>query len=152
MIGTTKELIKWLLEQDQAKTFKIEEHREKRSLTANAYCWTLIGKIAEVVGNTKEEVYREYIRNKGIYQVVTLNSKAVKTFERLWTEKGLGWICETAETKIEGLIDVTAYYGSSSYNTKQMANFIDYIVQEAKELDIETLPPAEIQKLKDLWK
>lgn len=152
MIGTTKEIIKWLLEQDQAKTFKIEEHREKRSLNANAYCWTLIGKIAEVVGNTKEEVYREYIRNKGIYQVVTLNSKAVKTFEKLWTEKGLGWICETSETKIEGLIDVTAYYGTSSYNTKQMANFIDYVVQEAKELDIETLTPAEIQRLKDLWK
>lgn len=152
MIGTTKELIKWLLEQDETKTFKIEEHREKRSLNANAYCWTLIGKIAEVVGNTKEEVYREYIRNKGIYQVVTLNSKAVKTFEKLWTEKGLGWICEMSETKIEGLTDVTAYYGSSSYNTKQMANFIDYVVQEAKELDIETLTPAEIQRLKDLWK
>lgn len=152
MIGTTKELIKWLLEQDQAKTFKIEEYIEKRSLTANAYCWTLIGKIAEVVGNTKEEVYREYIRNKGIYQVVTLNSKAVKTFEKLWTEKGLGWICETAATKIEGLVDVTAYYGSSSYNKKQMANFIDYIVQEAKELGVETLPPAKIQELKDLWK
>lgn len=152
MIGTTKEVINWLLEQDKEQLFEIKEHKAKRSLTANAYAWTLIGKISEVVGNTKEEVYREYIKNKGIYQVITMNSKAVATFKKIWTEQGLGWLCETSETKIEGLTDVVAYYGTSSYNTRQMANFIDYIVNEAKELDIETLPPAEIQRLKDLWK
>lgn len=151
MIGNSQQIIQWLFNQDREQVFEIKEHKEKRSLNANAYCWVLIGKIAEVVGNTKEDVYREYIKNKGIYQVITMNSKAVKTFEKIWSEKGLGWLCETSETKIEGLTDVVAYYGTSSYNKKQMAHFIDYIVQEAKELDIETLPPSEIQRLKDLW-
>ena len=32
-----------------------------------------------------------------------------------------------------------------------MANFIDYIVQEAKELDIETLTPNELKSLKESW-
>lgn len=151
MIGKAKDIINWLLEQDKEQLFEIKEHRVKRSLNANAYAWTLIGKIAEEVGNTKEEVYREYIKNKGIFQVITMNNKAVSTFKKIWEERGLGWLCETSETKIEGLTDVIAYYGTSSYNTKQMAHFIDYVVQEAKELEIETLTPVEIQRLKDLW-
>lgn len=151
MIGKPIELIQWLYNQDKEQLFEIQEHKEKRSLNANSYCWVLIGKIAEVVGNTKEEVYREYIKNKGIYRIVTLNDKAVPTFIKLWTERGLGWICETSETNITGLTDVVAYYGSSSYNTKQMSHFIDYIVQEAKDLGIETLPPDEIKSLKESW-
>lgn len=139
------------LQKEELLDIEIDRPKKKRSLNANAYSWTLIGKIAEVVGNTKEEVYREYIKNKGIYRVVTIDKKAAPTFIKIWTEKGLGWLCETSETKIEGLIDVIAYYGTSSYNTKQMANFIDYIVQEAKELNIETLTPNEIEQLKSSW-
>lgn len=151
MIGKPIELIQWLYNQDKEQLYKIEEHKVKRSLNANAYCWTLIGKIAEAVGNTKEEVYREYIKNKGIYQVVTVNKKAVNTFIKLWQDKGLGWICEMSENNIEGLVDVVAYYGTSSYNTKQMANFIDYVVQEAKALGIQTATPEEIKRMKNLW-
>ncbi len=151
MIGNPIECIQYLYNQDKEKLYEVKEHKVKRSLNANSYCWVLIGKIAEVIGNTKEEVYREYIKNKGIYQVITLNSKAVPTFIKLWTEKGLGWLCETSETNIQGLTDVVAYYGTSSYNTKQMANFIDYVVEEAKSLDIETLPPSELKSLKESW-
>lgn len=151
MIGKPIELIQWLYNQDKDKLYEIKEHKQKRSLNANAYCWTLIGKLAAVLGNTKEEVYRQYIKEKGIYQVITLNNKAVPTFIKLWSDKGLGWICETSETNIQGLTDVIAYYGTSSYNTKQMANFIDYIVQEAKEQGIETLSPNELNSLKERW-
>ena len=151
MIGKRQEIIRWLYAQNENDLFEIKPYKQKRSLTANSYAWTLIGKIAEVIDSTKEEVYREYIRNKGIYRVITMNSSAVSMFKKIWSDKGLGWICETSETKTEGLTDVIAYYGTSSYNTKQMASFIDYIVSEAKELDVETLPPDEIQRLKDLW-
>ena len=151
MKGNRKQIIEWLLNQSDDVIYDITEHKEKRSLNANAYCWTLINKIAGVVGNTKEEVYREYIQNKGIYRVITMNREAVPTFIKIWSERGLGWLCETSETKIEGLVDVVAYYGTSSYNTKQMASFIDYVVQEAKQLGIETLTPDKIEELKSLW-
>jgi hypothetical protein len=151
MQGNRKQIIEWLLNQSDDVIYDITEHKEKRSLNANSYCWTLIGKIAAAVGNTKEEIYRDYIKNKGIYRIVTMNKEAVPTFIKIWSEKGLGWICETSETKITGLIDVVAYYGTSSYNTKQMANFIDYVVQEAKQLNIETLTPDKIAELKSLW-
>lgn len=151
MIGTSQEIVQWLFTQDKDKKFEIKEHKPKRSLNANAYAWTLLGKIADVIGNTKEEVYKEYIKNKGIYRIITIDEKAAPTFIKVWEDRGLGWLCERSETKIAGLVDVIAYYGTSSYNTKQMAGFIDYIVQEAKELDIETLTPDEIERLKTSW-
>ena len=151
MIGNKNEIIKWLLEQDDETEFEIDEHKEKRSLNANSYCWVLLGKIANEIGSTKEEVYREYIKDKGIYRIITMDSKAVDTFIKVWTEQGLGWICETSKNNIESFTDVIAYYGTSSYNTKQMANFIDYVVAEAKALKIETLPPTQIHRLKESW-
>ena len=151
MIGKPEELVRWLFNQDKDKVFEIKEHKVKRSLNANAYCWVLMNKIADVIKSTKEEVYKEYIKNKGIFRVITMNKEASDTFIRVWQDKGLGWICDTSESKYEGMIDVVAYYGTSSYNTKQMANFIDYVVEEAKNLGIETLTPDEIERLKSLW-
>lgn len=151
MIGNRQEVIQWLLSQNDETLFSINEYSEKRGLRANAYCWTLISQIATKLGNTKIEVYREYIKDKGIYRVITMNKDAVNTFTRVWNDKGLGWLCDTSETNIEGLVDVTAYYGTSSYNKKQMASFIDYVVEEAKGLGIETKTPDEIQWLKDNW-
>lgn len=158
MIGNYKQIIQWLIEKEEFSNeeeytiYNIKEHKEKRSLNANSYCWVLLGKIADALGTTKEEVYREYIKDKGIYRIITMNSEAVPTFKKVWEEKGLGWICETSETNIAGLTDVVAYYGTSSYNTKQMANFIDYVVEEAKVLNIETLTPTQLFELKNSWK
>jgi hypothetical protein len=151
MTGNRNEIIQWLLEQDSETIFDIKEHRKKRSLNANAYCWTLLSKIATELGITKEDVYREYIKDKGVCRVITMNSEAVNTFITAWGKQGLGWLCETSKTNIAGLTDVIAYYGTSSYNTKQMASFIDYVVAEAKVLNIETLPPTQIFWLKENW-
>ena len=151
MTGTPLEIIQWLYSADKDKKYEIKEHKEKRSLNANAYCWVLMGEIADVIGRTKEDVYRDYIKNKGIYRIITMNSKSVPTFMKVWQERGLGWVCDTSETNIEGLIDVIAYYGTSSYNTKQMANFIDYVVQEARTLGIKTKEDLEIERLIEEW-
>lgn len=152
MQGKPLEIITWLYNQDKDQEFEIKEIKRKRSLNCNAYAWVLIGQIADLIGRTKEDVYRDYIKNKGIYRIITIGTKAVPTFEKLWSERGLGWICETMETKIEGLTDVIAYYGTSSYNTKQMANFVDYIVQEAKQLGIPTKEDIEIERMVKEWK
>ena len=151
MIGTAEECVRYLFNQDKEKVFEIKEHKQKRSLNANAYCWVLISKIADVIGATKEEVYKDYITHKGIFRIVTIDEKAAETFIKIWQEKGLGWVCERSENHTEGFTDIVAYYGTSSYNTKQMANFIDFVVQEAQAINIETLPPDEIEKLKALW-
>ena len=65
MIGTPQEVIQWLFDQDKNKKFEIKPYHKKRSLNANAYAWMLIGKIADVVRNSKEEVYIEMLKKYG---------------------------------------------------------------------------------------
>ena len=43
------------------------------------------------------------------------------------------------------------YYGSSFYSVEEMAHLIDLVVQDCKELGIETIPPEELERLKNMW-
>lgn len=138
------------LYEEELIDIEISKHKEKRSLNANSYCWVLMQKIADVIGSTKEEVYRKYIKEKGIFRTITIDNQAADTFIHLWNKNGIGWLCEVLN-KGNTTTDLIAYYGSSSYNTKQMSSFVDYIVSEAKGLGISTETPEEIERIKSLW-
>ena len=43
------------------------------------------------------------------------------------------------------------YKGSSQFNQEEMSILIDGIVEEAKQLGIETMTPSEIANLKSMW-
>ena len=98
----------------------------------------------------KEDVYKDFVKNRGIFRQLTIDDNAVNTFKVAWEKLGLGYICQI-EGSSRGFTDIIAYYGTSSYNSKQMAYFIDYVVQEAQNLGIETKTEQEIQELKERW-
>ncbi|MCI8589705.1 MAG: hypothetical protein HFE77_03225 [Clostridiales bacterium] len=130
----------------------IKEHRQKRSLNANAYAWELMGRLAENQGIEKEEVYRHHVRAVGVYRQVEINEEAEDTLKHSWGLNGIGWIAERVDyTQHEGFVLVNLYYGSSTYNTKQMSRLIDNIVQDCEAVGIPTKTPNEIAKLKALW-
>lgn len=132
---------------------KVSKCRKKRSLNANAYFWTLVGELAEKLNRTKEEIYWEYIKDIGIYRSVEISENAVETMIYMWQSHGLGWIAEKLdEGQHEGFVLINFYYGSSSYNTKQMARLIDAVVEDCKEQGIETMSPVELAELKGMWK
>ena len=64
-----------------------------------------------------------------------------------WSAHGLGWQTEVMPSKIEGCTNVVLYFGSSTYNSRQMSALIDQLIQDAKALGIETLPPDELSRL-----
>ena len=131
---------------------EIKPYRARRSLDANAYCWVLCQKLSEKLNCTKEDVYKEAIRKAGQFDYVAVTETATEQFIKAWQSKGLGWYAEALESKIDGCKKVMVYYGSSVYDSKEMAHLIDYIVSECKEQGIETLPPWEVERLKKEWK
>lgn len=140
---------------DDNKTYAVEvkQYKKQRSLDANAYCWVLIDKLSEKLNVSKTEIYKQAIKEiGGNSETVCVPTKAVKKVCEGWKHNGIGWQTETFKSKIDGCTNVILYYGSSSYNTKQMSMLIDNIVQDCKALDIETLTPKELQALKDGWK
>lgn len=133
-------------------TFKVGKFRKRRSLDANAYCWVLIGRIAEKSGVSNGDVYRAAIKEVGgNYDVVCVKSEAVDTLCSGWSRNGLGWITDTMPSKIDGCTNVVLYYGSSTYDTAQMSRLIKIIVQDCIALGIETKPQEEIESLLRSW-
>jgi len=143
---------KWLYEEKKL-TLDIKPYRAQRSLDANAYLWVICQKIAEAIGNTKENVYKKFIRDVGQFEILPIREDAVEYWINVvWGGRGLGWYAEVIEdSKLPGYKKVINYLGSSIYNTEEMSVLIDEVVTQAKALGIETLPPAEIASMKDLW-
>lgn len=151
MVGTIEQIIQYLFKQDKTKKYEVKEYKEKRSLDANAYAWVLLGKLQDKLHIPKEEIYRDAIKNIGSYEVIPIKNEAVEKFRQAWSKKGLGWITETTKSKLDGYTNVLAYYGSSIYDTKEMTRFIEQIIQECEQLDIETKSKAEIDSLLESW-
>lgn len=132
--------------------FKIDKFKKKRSLDANAYCFVLIGKIAEKTNVPKEEVYRKAVKEiGGNYDVVCIQDKAVESLREAWSKNGLGWQTDTFPSKIDGCTNVALYYGSSTYDVSTMSRLIDNIVQDCKALGIETKSAEELESLLGAW-
>ena len=131
---------------------EIKKWRKKRSLDANAYAWVLIDKIAQAARVDKITVYRQAIKEiGGVSQIVCAHTEAVDKLREGWEAHGLGWQTDTTPSKLDGCTNVILYYGSSVYDSKQMAALIDSLVQDAQALGIETLPPAELARLQSQW-
>lgn len=141
---------------DRLYDLVIKEHREKRSLDANAYCWVLIGKLAGKLGISPEDVYRHYIPDvAGNYAIVPVKEDRLAHWDRIWCSDHLGRMTKDMgpcrAKNMEGYHNVMSYFGSSDYDTKQMARLIDLIIQDCKVQDIETLPPDKLALLKEEW-
>lgn len=137
---------------DKPYELVIKKVRKGRSLDANAYAWVLIDKLAQKLGMAKSDVYRELIRDiGGVSQIFCMLDNAVETFTRIWTSQGSGWQVETAPSKIPGCTTVTAYFGSSVYDTRQMSALIDRIISECRLYGIETMTPDQLSQLKEAY-
>lgn len=147
MIGKPNDIITWLLNQDREKVFEVKEHKEKRSLNANSYAWSLIGKIANVIRASKDEVYLRMLKRYGQSEVVSvLSDICVDGYFKYYEEFGRSFLNGKSFTHYK------VFKGSSEYDSKEMSALIDGIVSEAEELEIETLPPYEIERMKEMWK
>lgn len=156
MIGTHSQIINWLLENGQdEKKYQLDEYKQKRSLNANSYCWVLCDKIAKELSKesivTKEEVYKDAILQIGTFEPMITQEKTFDTFKRIWERQGLGFLVQEVSRK-DKCVKVHCYYGSSTYNTKEMSLLINILVELAKSLNVETLQENQLQSLLRSWK
>lgn len=141
-----------IAKQNRLYDCEIKEHREKRSLDANAYCWVLIDKLAKATRIPKTEIYRKAIKEiGGVSDTVCVQQKAADRLCSGWECNGIGWFSERSESRLSGCVNVTLYYGSSVYDTAQMSRLIDCIVEDCKAVGIETLTPDKLSAIKEGW-
>ena len=138
---------------DKLYDLAIKEHREKRSLDANAYAWVLIHKIAKAVHSTPLEVYQEAVVTVGDnYTPMCVREQDKDRLIRSWESRGDGWQCiDRGESSVAGCRTIFAYYGSSVFDTGQMSRLIDGLLQDCRAMGIETKPEEEIASLLGAW-
>ena len=136
------------LKDDIDLTIQVKEYRQKRSLSQNAYMWVLLDEIGKVINRSKEDVYKELVKDYGVFEILPLKDEAVNRFNQNWSKNGLGWFTEImGKSKLKGYTNLIAYYGSSTYNTKEMARLLDAVLFECEELGINTMTMDEIMLL-----
>ena len=144
--------IKRLITDEKVIEATIKQHRKRRSLDANAYCWVLLDKIGKQLGVTKEIVYREIVRDMGVFEVTPMKNESVDRWVDAWQGKGLGWqAISMGDSKLDGYTNIANYFGSSVYDTKEMSILLEEIIFQAKELEINTITPKEQAELIEKW-
>ena len=130
---------------------KVKKFRKKRSLDANAYMWVLITKIATHpdVRSTKEEIYEQLLQTQPhLYEDdkghVLITVKSDEDMSRIDGH----WIFYKGNGKFSSYFKIK---GTSEFDSSEMAQFVDMVVQEAKELGIETMTPNELERMKATW-
>jgi hypothetical protein len=77
---------------------------------------------------------------------------AVDAYIDRWKRNGKGWFCEVlGESKLNGYTNIITYFGSSSYDTKEMSRLLEEIITDAKELGIDTLTPKQKAEMLASW-
>lgn len=131
---------------------EMKKYRAKRSLDANAYFHVLVGKIADTMTISKAKAKNMLICRYGQPQLLPDGSimiyKTNAPEEFVWEQEAVHAIPVRYEDKATFY---KIYRGSHTYDTKEMSLLIDGTVADAKELGIETLPPAELARMKERW-
>lgn len=150
-ITTEKSIINALQTQnDKDLIISIKEFKKRRSVSQNAYLWVLLNELAIKLHSTKDEIYKEFVKDYGLFTILPIKNEAVESFIDKWCKNGIGWFCQNlGESKLNGYTKLIAYYGTSTYNTSEMNRVIEAVVDSCKENGIETLTPDEIKLLKN---
>lgn len=127
---------------------RVTQYREKRSLDANAYMWVLLDRMADVLNTTKDDLYIEVLGRYGVFTHIIVKPHVVDRVKDEWrTVRELGEVTVNGNTGIQ----LQCFFGSSTYDTKEMSRLIDGVVSECKELGIETTTPDELRRMKEEW-
>lgn len=132
---------------------EIAQFRNRRSDAANRKCWAMLRELSDALGIPDVELYRRAVRDVGPYKVFHVTPDEAKTLCAAWGALGIGWVTEKEDYTPDGeRLIIRAYYGSSTYDTKQMSRLLDYIIQDCKAVGIETMSERERSLLLEDWK
>ena len=127
----------------------VRRWKERRSLDSNSYMWILLTQMALFLHTTKEEVYEEMLDRYGIAYTDEDGGHVVVGVKKGLDMKKAGHWKHYKDT------DCAYWYllkGTSEYDTKEMSDFLDRVIEEAKDLGIETATPDELERIKNYEK
>lgn len=124
-------------------SIEAKKYREKRSLDANALLWACLSEIAVALRTDKWDVYLMMLKRYGKYTYICVKPNVVESVKAQWRE------CEeVGRININGqeAVQLLCYFGSSTYDTKEMSVLIDGVISEMEEMGLETPESREVRR------
>ena len=133
---------------DKEYDVTIKQHREKRSLDANAALWKMLSMMAEILHTTKDELYLEMLDRYGIFTHIVVKPNVVERVKQEWkTVREIGEVTINGKTGIQ----LQCYFGSSSYDSKEFSTLLDGVIQEGKEIGVEFISKQDQIRMIEEW-
>lgn len=142
MIGNKKEIITWLLEQED-KEYEIKEYKTKRTLNQNSYYWELLNKLANTMNVDKIKLHKDMLKHYSqITEILIPSEYNISGYIEYYDKKS---------KIIKGDKEFTCYRiykPSHELNTKEMAILLDGLIEECNNVGIETLTPQRLAEMR----
>lgn len=139
------------LEENKDKDYFIEFelYDEKRSLQANRYLWKLCDLIGYKLRLSKDVIYLMKLADYGVYVDLRVrNDTFTDTLDNLRREfRYIDELNSDGNYK-----DIRCYIGSSHYSKKEMQRLLSGVVQDARDLGIDTWADEELNMMIKAWK
>lgn len=139
-----------LLKELKKLSIVIDKYREKRSKDANGLLWHCISKIAQSFTPPvdKWEIYLDMLKSYGQFTDILVRADALEATRKQWRETE-----EVDRYEINGVEYVTllAYFGSSTFNTKDFSILLEGVIQEMKQTGLDAPTTKEMQRAIEQW-
>ena len=148
MIGNRIQALTYLMELPEDAKVEVKLYKEKRTLTQNAYFHALVGKIARAVGSSITEVKNQLVADFGVFDDSQPPMALRSDVE--WTKLEIHLRPSPDYEVING--DVYQLFhvmkSTTAMTTTEFSHLVDGCIEEAKTLDIETLPWHELEAMR----
>lgn len=136
---------------------EVKKYRQRRSLDANSYYWVLLSRVADALNISKPHCHNLMLRRYGQIELFdgrvayTMLPDTDETTQRM-EQMEEAHFAPTGQVTMGK--DGVMYRGwkllkpSHRYDSKEMSVLIDGLIDEAKQVGVETLPPDEIARIK----
>lgn len=141
---------------DKLYSLEIKEYRKDRSLDANAKMWALINEMSVMLRLPPEEIYQGYIPDVGNnFKFIPSLPEDVEGWTNDWCKGHIGRMVEDVgpcrTTELRGYRLLKMYRGSSEYDVPTFSRLLDLVIQDCRNLGIETMSEREKSLLLEEW-
>lgn len=141
--------------EEKELSIEVKNKARKRSLNANAYFHVLVGKIADKTQMSKPHAKNMLLGRYGQRWIENDSPLIISVISKcdMYEREDIHCI-PVGYATLQGkeFTHWAVIRPSHDYNTAEMAALIDGTIQEAKDLGIETLPPAELERMMKAWR
>jgi len=124
----------------------VKKYSEKRSLNANAYFWKVCELIAQKLNSDKDTIYLIQLSKYGVFVDVRILRDALDSLKDKFR-----YVEDFDDGYDDEYTTARCYFGSSHYNTQEMARLLEMTIQDAHDLGISTWSDEEVNSLIAGW-